>query len=169
MAKAVVAGASGLIGGLLVDVLLQSIAYQEVTALVRAELPITNPKLKQVVVDFDNLPDYESEVNGHALFCCLGSTRKKTPDLSVYRKIDHDYPVQLAQIALKNGIQQIHLVSAMGANADSSNFYTKMKGETENDIKNVGLNCLHIYRPALITGNRTEKRPENAFYSDYLK
>ena len=163
MAKAIIAGASGLVGDHLLGVLLQSAAYKDVTILVRQELPLRHVKLKQVLVDFDRLSEYENEINGHALFSCLGSTRKKTPDLSVYRKIDHDYPLQLARIALKNGIQQYHLVSSMGANAASSNFYTKMKGETENDLKDVGLNCLHIYRPALLTGNRTEKRAGERF------
>jgi uncharacterized protein YbjT (DUF2867 family) len=163
VAKAIIAGASGLVGDHLLGVLLQSAAYKDVTILVRQELPLRHVKLKQVLVDFDRLSEYENEINGHALFSCLGSTRKKTPDLSVYRKIDHDYPLQLARIALKNGIQQYHLVSSMGANAASSNFYTKMKGETENDLKDVGLNCLHIYRPALLTGNRTEKRAGERF------
>jgi uncharacterized protein YbjT (DUF2867 family) len=169
VAKAVIAGASGLIGECLLDILLQSPAYKEVTIFVRKKIPLQNNKLKQVVVDFDKLPDYEAEINGHAFFSCLGSTRKKTPDLAVYRKIDHDYPLQLAQIALKNGMPQFHLVSSMGANAASSNFYTKMKGETEDDLKGVGLNCLHIYRPALLTGNRAEKRAGERFLFGLFK
>jgi len=163
VAKAIIAGASGLIGGYLLDILLQSPAYQEVVVLVRKELPLTHPRLNQVLVDFDALSEYEGEINGHALFSCLGSTRKKTPDLTAYRKIDHDYPLQLAQIAKKNGMAQFHLVSSLGANAASSNFYTKMKGEIENDLMGVGLNCLHIYRPALLTGDRTEKRAGERF------
>ena len=169
MAKAVIAGASGLVGECLLSILLQSPVYKEVTVLIRKDIPLQNHKLKKVLVDFNKLSDYEGEINGHAFFSCLGSTRKKTPDLAVYRKIDHDYPLQLAQIALKNGIQQYHLVSAMGANAASSNFYTKMKGETENDIKDVGLNCLHIYRPALLTGNRAEKRAGERFLFGLFK
>ena len=145
-------------GGYLLDFLLQSAAYKEVTILVRKELPVQHAKLKQVLVDFAQLGKYEKEITGHALFSCLGSTRKKTPDLAVYRKIDHDYPLQLAQIAAKNGIKQFHLVSSMGANASSSNFYTKIKGETEDDLKKAGLKCLHIYRPAMLTGDRHEKR-----------
>jgi len=158
VAKAVIAGASGLVGEHLLDILLQSPAYKEVTILVRRKLPLQSDKLKQVLVDFDKLPDYEAEINGHAFFSCLGSTRKKTPDLAIYRKIDHDCPLQLARIALKNGMEQFHLVSSMGANAASSNFYTKMKGETENDIKDAGLNCLHIYRPALLTEGKKGRR-----------
>jgi uncharacterized protein YbjT (DUF2867 family) len=169
VAKAVIAGASGLVGDCLLDILLQSPVYKEVTILVRKAVPLQNDRLKQVVVDFDKLSDYETEINGHAFFSCLGSTRKKTPDMAVYRKIDHDYPLQLAQIALKNGMPQFHLVSSMGANAASSNFYTKMKGETEDDVKDVGLNCLHIYRPALLTGKRTEKRAGERFLFGLFK
>ena len=169
VAKAIIAGASGLIGGFLVEVLLQSHEYQDVVVLVRKELPLRHPKLKQVLVDFGALSQFEDEITGHALFSCLGSTRKKTPDLPVYRKIDHDYPLQLAQLAFKNGIPQYHFVSSMGANAASKNFYTKMKGETENDLKDVGLNCLHIYRPALLTGNRHEKRAGERFLFGLFK
>ena len=138
------------------DILLQGAVYESITVLVRKALPAVHPKLKQVLVDFDKLADYDAEITGHALFCCLGSTRKKTPDLNVYRKIDHDYPLELAQLAAKNGMPQYHLVSALGANAKSSNFYTKMKGEVEADVQHVGLNCLHIYRPSLLTGERNE-------------
>jgi uncharacterized protein YbjT (DUF2867 family) len=73
--------------------------------------------------------------------------------------------LNLAQIALKQHVKQYHLVSALGANKNASNFYTKMKGETEEDIMNVGLKCLHIYRPSLLTGNRNEKRPMERFAS----
>ncbi len=158
MAKAIVAGASGLIGGLLVDTLTQSPVYKEVVVLVRKELPIIGNKVKLLVVDFDRLEDYEKEINGHAIFCCLGSTRSKTPDLNAYRKIDHDYSLQLAQMAAKNGVEQFHLVSALGANTASGNFYTKMKGETEEDIKKTGVKCIHIYQPSVLIGDRKEKR-----------
>jgi uncharacterized protein YbjT (DUF2867 family) len=166
--KAVIAGASGLVGGLLLDILLQSREYEEVLILVRHKLPIHNKKLKQLVIDFDRLDEQADNINGHAIFCCLGSTRKKTPDLAVYRKIDHDYPLQLAQIAAKNGVTQYHLVSALGANAAAANFYTKMKGETEADIKTAGVPSLHIYRPALLTGNRQESRPGEGFFTGLM-
>ncbi|WP_345949813.1 NAD(P)H-binding protein [Mucilaginibacter sp. PAMB04274] len=156
--KAVIVGASGLVGGELLKVLLQENYYTEVLALVRKELPVKHKKLVQLVVDFDSLPEHANAINGKALFCCLGSTRSKTPDLSVYRKIDHDYPVQLAEIAKQNKVASFHLISAVGANADSANFYTRLKGETERDIKKAGLHVLHIYQPSLLTGNRIEYR-----------
>jgi uncharacterized protein YbjT (DUF2867 family) len=167
--KAIIAGASGLIGSNLLQFLLHRDYYQEVVILVRKPLPIEHIKLTQIKVDFDHLDDHASSITGHAAFCCLGSTQKKTPDLAVYRKIDHDYPLALAQIALKNGVEQYHLVSALGASANASNFYIKMKGETENDIKNVGMPCLHIYRPALLTGQRNESRPAERFFTPIMK
>ena len=167
--KAIIAGASGLIGGELLNILLQHADYERILILVRTELPLKHKKLTQLVIDFDKLKDHEKEINGHAIFCCLGSTRKKTPNLDVYRRIDHGYPLQLAQMAAKNGVEQYHLVSALGADAGSSNFYTKMKGETERDIKEAGLHCLHIYRPSFLTGDRKEKRPVENFLSDLMK
>jgi len=91
-------------------------------------------------------------------FCCLGTTKNKTPDLSQYRQIDHDYPIAVAEIAKKNGIGQYHFVSAIGANKNASAFYTKLKGETEDALKSVGLNALYIYQPSLLTGYRNDRR-----------
>jgi uncharacterized protein YbjT (DUF2867 family) len=156
--KAIVVGASGLIGSELLTLLLADKEYDRVVALVRKPLQLVHAKLDQIAIDFDKLNDYAHLINGDALFCALGSTRKKTPDLAVYRKIDHDYPLELARIAVDQGIMQYHLISSIGANKDSTNFYTKMKGETEEDIKASGLEGLVIYRPSLLTGDRKEKR-----------
>lgn len=167
--KAIIVGASGLTGSCLLDLLLQQSGYDEVLALVRKELPIKHSKLTQLVVDFDKPDSYSAQITGDALFCCLGSTRKKTPDLIDYRKVDHDYPLQLAQIALKNGISQFHLVSAIGASAKASNFYSKMKGETEEDIIKAGFPSLHIYRPSFIAGDRNEIRPLERLAAGLMK
>jgi uncharacterized protein YbjT (DUF2867 family) len=154
--KAVIAGASGLVGGDLLQVLLQHDEYDEVLAIVRKELPIKHKKLVQLVINYDKLTEYAGSITGHALFCCLGTTRAKTPALKDYRKIDHNYPLILAQLARQNGVGQYHLVSAIGANSSSINFYSKIKGETEEDIQKVGLDTLHIYQPSLLVGDRKE-------------
>jgi uncharacterized protein YbjT (DUF2867 family) len=167
--KAIIAGASGLIGSKLLDSLLRKPDYDQVLILVRKELPIEHKKLVQLIIDFDELDEHTSAITGHAVFCCLGSTQKKTPDLSVYRKIDHDYPVKLAQLAKQNGVNQYHLVSAIGANSNSSNFYTKTKGETEDDLQKAGLKCLHIYQPSLLTGDRKESRPMERVFAGIMK
>jgi uncharacterized protein YbjT (DUF2867 family) len=156
--KTIIAGASGLVGSALLQILLEQPEYNEVVALVRKELPVSHHKLVQVVMDFDQLHKYTALLKGHALFCCLGSTRKKTPDLADYRKVDFDYPVALAEIALANQVSQYHLISAIGADYKSSNFYTKLKGETEQAIESLQLKCLHIYQPSLLVGLRKENR-----------
>ena len=167
--KAIIAGASGLIGSKLLSILLHESYYDEVLILVRKELQLSHKKLVQLVIDFDKLDDHAAAVTGHAIFCCLGSTQKKTPDLAVYRQIDHDYPLKLAQLAKQNSVEQYHLVSSIGANSQSSNFYTKMKGETEADIEQVKMKCLHIYRPSFLVGARNESRPRERFFLGLTK
>jgi uncharacterized protein YbjT (DUF2867 family) len=157
--KAIIAGASGLIGNELLQILLSESGYDEVLILVRKELAIENKKLKQLVVDFSRLNDYAESITGDVIFCCLGSTKQKTPDQNEYRKIDHDYPLQLGEIAKRDNIAQYHLVSASSANTSSSIFYSRLKGETENDLIKIKLPSLHIYRPSLLTGGRKESRP----------
>lgn len=156
--KAIIAGATGLIGSNLLNILLTQPEYDEVVILVRRSTGIKHVKLTELVIDFDNLGDYAAKITGHALFCCLGSTKRKTPDLNIYRKIDHDYPLKLAQLAKQNRIDQYHFVSSLGANGNASGFYLKTKGKTEEDIKQAGVKCLHIYQPALLTGDRKEYR-----------
>jgi len=157
--KAIILGASGLIGSTLLDILLTEPEYTEVFILVRKEIALTHKKLTQIVVDFDKLDSYADEITGHAIFCCLGTTQKNTPNKNTYRKIDHDYPVKTAQIGAKNGVEQFHIVTALGANAYSSIDYAKLKGETEEDVKKSGLKNIFIYQPSMITGDRKEKRP----------
>lgn len=156
--RAIIAGASGLIGSNLLTMLLQHPEYDEVLVLTRRQLPIQHKKLIQTVIDFSRLDNYSNLINGHALFCALGTTQKQTPDRNQYRQIDHDYPVKLAQLAAKNGVNQYHLVSAIGANPYSSNFYLKTKGEAEAGIKAAGVESIHIYQPSFLEGNRDKPR-----------
>ncbi|WPU98933.1 oxidoreductase [Mucilaginibacter sp. cycad4] len=167
--KAVIAGSSGLIGSHLLQILLEQAYYDEVLILVRKKLPLQHHKLTQLVIDFEQPETYKNELTGHALFCCLGSTKKKTPDLAVYRKIDHDYPLLLAQLARQNGVEQYHLVSSIGADINGVNFYTKTKGETEADITAAGISTVHIYRPSFLAGDRQESRPMEKFVNGLMK
>lgn len=157
--KIVIAGSGGLIGSALLNLLLQDNKTDTVTALVRRPLPVVHTKLKQLIIDFDSLEKYREEIKGDVLFCALGSTKKKTPNLADYRKVDYDYPINLAKIAKQNDIAQFHIVSALGADVDSSNYYNHLKGEVERDLKKLNLESLHIYQPSLLTGNRKENRP----------
>ena len=156
--KAIIAGASGLIGSNLVNILLESPQYTEVLVLVRNELPLQHKKLVQLVINFDELDKHRDAITRHAVFSCLGTTKNQTPEEKQYRKIDLDYPLQLAQIAKQNGVEQFHVVTAIGADKNSSTFYLKLKGQLEKELQNLGLKTLHIYQPSMLMGERERKR-----------
>ena len=167
--KAILIGASGLIGSNLLSILLDSPEYYEIVILVRNKLSLQHPKLTQHIIDFDKLESHSALITGHVIFSCLGTTKKQTQDKKQYYKIDHDYPLQLAQLARQNGVSQFHVVSSIGANKDSSFFYVRTKGESEDDLKKVGLQTLHIYQPSMLIGERKGIRAIESFYGAVFK
>jgi hypothetical protein len=167
--KVTIAGASGLIGNHLTQILLKNTAITEVVALVRRQLNFAHPKLRQIVVSFDEVDLVNDSIKDSlALYCCLGTTKRKSPNTVEYRKIEHDYPVLLAKIASDIDIEQFHLVSALGANEKSKIFYNKVKGETEKDVKGFSFRSIHIYQPSLLTG-RQENRPYEKLVIQIMK
>ena len=101
---ALIAGASGLVGGHLLDLLLEDDYYDTVTSVGRKSLNKSHPKLDEVVVDFDELDHAAHMLNADHVFCCLGSTMKKAGSREVFSKVDHDYPLKLAEITKSNGV-----------------------------------------------------------------
>lgn len=156
--KAILLGASGLIGKSLLTQLLNSPDFGEVLAIGRRTLNMEHPKLKELIVDFDHIAQYAADIKGDVVFCCLGTTNSKTPDKIQYKKIDYQYPLDIGSIAQNNGATAYHLVSSMGADVNSSLFYPKTKGEVERDLKAIPFKSIYIYRPSLLDGNRDEKR-----------
>lgn len=156
--SALVLGSSGLIGSLLLEKLFNHPDYSTIITIVRKPQQINHPKLIEIVTDFNsdiNLDDIET-IN--SIFSCLGTTRKKTPDLDAYHKIEVDIPNQFAKIGNQKGLTKFHYISAVGANANSSNFYLKMKGEAEETLQKNTIKQLFLYRPSLLIGNRAEYR-----------
>lgn len=158
MKRAVLAGASGLVGGELLKCLLLSERYEKVVALLRRPLPLTHPKLETRVIDFDQLDRYVNLMAVDDVFCCLGTTLKKTPDREKYYKIDVGYPLKLAGMARDMGASRYLIVSAMGADPHSTIFYNRIKGQVEHELKLMGLPGLYIFRPSLLLGERSEHR-----------
>jgi uncharacterized protein YbjT (DUF2867 family) len=158
MKRVLVAGATGLIGSELIKLLLVNPHIGQVVAISRSQFKSHHPKLKHLIISFEELEKIVDEFYGDSIFCCLGSTIKKTPDLQDYKRVDHDYPIKLAELSQQCDVSQFHLVSALGANPQSRQFYLRMKGETEQAIKKIFNKSLHIYQPALLTGNRLEER-----------
>lgn len=156
--SALVLGSSGLIGSLLLEKLFNHPDYSTIITIVRKPQQINHPKLIEIVTDFNsdiNLDDIET-IN--SIFSCLGTTRKKTPDLDAYHKIEVDIPNQFAKLGIQKGLTKFHYISAVGANANSSNFYLKMKGEAEETLQKNTIKQLFLYRPSLLIGNRAEYR-----------
>src|SRR5690606_38901450 len=125
---------TGLIGGHLLQRLLNDPGYRRIVVVARRNIGITHPKIQQVTADLHTLEALKNELVGDCFFCCVGTTRKQTPDLNAYYKVDHDYPVAAAKIGKAAGAKTFVLVSAVGANPESANFYLRMKGETERDV-----------------------------------
>jgi len=169
MKTALVAGATGLIGRQLLALLLEDTHYSSVKVISRNPVAITHPKLENRVTDFDRLSEVSNQLKADEVFCCLGTTIRQAGSQRVFRKVDFDYPLELARLTKQVGARIFLLVSALGANKNSRVFYNRVKGEVEEAVGQVGFETLHIFRPSLLLGARTETRPgEDAaklFYS----
>ena len=151
-------GATGLVGSHVLEMALRDASVEEVIAPVRR--PIADHSgLRAPFVDFDNLDERPDVWACEAVICCLGTTRKVAGSREKFYRVDHDYPVEIAHRARRAGASTFVLNSAKGADAKSSIFYSRVKGETERDILAVGFDSTVIVRPGLIDGERREPRP----------
>lgn len=153
-----VAGASGMVGGFVLGKLLESAAYERVVALLRRPLPDAHPKLSQSIVDLGAL---SATALGPVddVFCCLGTTLKKAGSRAEFRRVDATLVIDLARAARQAGASRFLLVSAVGADARSPNFYLSVKGEAEAGVRELGFRATHVFRPSLLLGERQESRP----------
>ncbi len=159
MAKvALLAGSTGLIGSQLLDLLLKHDGYSSVVAISRKPLAITHPKLNNIVGELAEISTALQSVKADDVFCCLGTTMRKAKTKEAFRAVDYDAPLALAQVAKQNGAAKYLLVSALGANKNSSIFYNQVKGEIEEAVNKIGFDSYHILQPSLLTGPRQEQR-----------
>lgn len=153
-------GATGLIGNYLLEELLKDDYFDKVRILIRRPMDISHPKLEKHIVDFNDGDSVLIALNDcNVLFCSIGTTQQKVKgDKAAYRKIDYDIAVNAARFAKMNGCETFVLVSSVGANSQSKNFYLHLKGEIEEAVQSAGLNTVHIMRPSVLLGDRKEKR-----------
>ena len=156
--KAILVGATGLIGKHLLNQLLNSEKYTKLKVLSRKKIALEHPKLVQVIVNFDQLSNYKDEFDADAVFCTLGTTMKKAGSKEAFITVDYTYPLTLAKICSEKNIPQFHLVTAMGASSNSAIFYNKVKGDIESAISKLNLLSVFIYRPSMLIGHRNEVR-----------
>ena len=160
---ALVLGATGLVGGHCVRMLLASDQYSAVITLGRRKLHLAHSKLSQITGDMDNiesllLDSIIADKMVNEVFCCLGSTIKKAKSKSAFKHIDYDYPMAVAKIMKEHGATHFCVISAVGASPTSHFFYNKIKGELERDLTELSYPFLTIMRPSLLSGEREEFR-----------
>lgn len=156
---ALVAGAGGLVGGHLLRQLLQDPGWDHVVSLGRRRLELGGPKLREVVVDFEKLEESAGKTWADAAFCCLGTTLKKAGSRPAFERIDKGYILSFARLAKASGVNRFILVSSAGADARSGVFYSRIKGEIEEEVGALGFAGLDVLRPSVLLGERAESRP----------
>lgn len=157
--KAILFGATGLVGRSCLDFLVEHDAYQEIVCFTRKPLNHKSVKVLNEVIDFAELDHYADKILGDDLFLCLGTTKAKAGSNRAFYEVDFNYNYKAAMFAKKNGMSQVLLVSSIGANVDSVFFYARVKGELEKTIKQLNFWSTHIFRPSLLDGVREESRP----------
>jgi uncharacterized protein YbjT (DUF2867 family) len=158
--QALIFGATGAVGGELLKLCLEGDRYSRVNVIARRPAPLEHEKLHWIEAEFDALDDLEP-VSGMAdgdAYCCLGTTIKAAGSEAAFRRVDHDFVLNSARFAKKCGARQFSMVSAIGANAESSNLYNRTKGEGEAAVAAEDLPSLRIFRPSLLKGERDEFR-----------
>lgn len=155
---ALIFGSTGLIGNLLLEELVKSDEYQEIKIFVRQLIGISHAKVKEFAVDFSNPDSFLNQIKGNDLYICLGTTIKKAGSIRRMEEIDRDLLVTLASAASSNGVKKIAVVSSIGANPGSSNYYLRIKGEMEQEIMKLKFENIAIVRPSMLLGERKEKR-----------
>jgi uncharacterized protein YbjT (DUF2867 family) len=154
-------GATGLIGGELLKRLLNDAYFEKVRILIRRPIAMDHPKLEKKLVDFNDADSLLIALDGSdVIFVSVGTTQKKVKgDKNAYRKVDLDIPVNIAKYGKTAGCKIFVLVSSVGANSKSNNFYLRLKGKVEDEIGKIEIESVHIMRPSMLLGKRSESRP----------
>lgn len=166
---ALVAGSTGLVGGHLLQKLLDSDAYARVVTLGRRPAPPRGEKHTHHVVSFDHLDAAREHLHADDVFCALGTTIKKAGSKEAFEQVDFHYVRHLARITREAGARQFLLVSAHGANPHSLVFYNRVKGEAERAVGIEPFAGVYLFRPSLLMGERDEPRPAEAFFQKAMR
>ena len=162
MRKALIAGATGAIGSVLLKLLNDSDQYSEIHCIGRRDPPISGEKIKAHIVSSDELDQLNLQQAIDDVFCAVGTTIKAAASVENFKKVDRDYVHQVGKLAQRLNAKTCSVISAIGANAESSNYYNQTKGEAEELLQSLGLSSLRIFRPSMLRGSRDEFRLKEA-------
>ena len=158
MKTALIFGSTGLVGGHVLDQLIQNKNYSKIKLFVRSAYAIDDPKIEIVKTDFNNLENHIEDIKGDDCFFCIGTTKKNSPDKDEYKRVELEVPKQVAQIAKSNLVNSFVFVSSGYADPKSSGDYLKFKGLVEEELKRLNFSKLGVMRPSFLLGDRKEKR-----------
>ena len=158
MKTALIFGSTGLVGGHVLDQLIQNKNYSKIKLFVRSAYEIDDPKIEIVKTDFNNLENHIEDIKGDDCFFCIGTTKKNSPDKDEYKRVELEVPKQVAQIAKSNLVNSFVFVSSGYADPKSSGDYLKFKGLVEEELKRLNFSKLGVMRPSFLLGDRKEKR-----------
>ena len=158
MKTALIFGSSGLVGKNLLNQVINNSNYSKVKIFVRSSREISDQKVEVINTDFNDLQKIKNLIIGDDCFFCIGTTKKKSPDKSEYRRVELDLPKKIAQISKSNDIKSFIYVSSGFADPKNSGDYLKFKGLVEEEIKSLNFEKIGILRPSFLLGNRKEKR-----------
>ncbi|TQF70291.1 NAD(P)H-binding protein [Pseudoalteromonas luteoviolacea] len=168
MKTAIVLGATGLIGKHLVEQLQHHSLFSKVVAVTRRPVDFGSAKVTNAVVNFEQLENHADVFQGDILFSCLGTTKKQAGSIAKQRIVDFDYQLQAAQLAKRNKVAHYLLVSSSGANGKSRSPYLKMKGQLEDEIRQLHFERTSIIQPSLLLGQRDHTRIAETLGSYFL-
>lgn len=158
MKTAIILGATGLTGGILLEKLIDDDSYDKIKLFSRSSVGKNSSKIEEHLIDLFQIKRHSNDFTADVVFCCIGTTNAKTPDTETYKKVDYGIPVAAAKLAKENDINTFIVISAMDANENSRIFYNKTKGEMERDVLKQHVEKTYILQPALIVGDRKESR-----------
>ena len=158
MKTAILFGSTGLVGGHLLNLLVNSNEYDKIKIFSRRDIETKNPKIEKYVIDFNELEKHKDEIVGDDCFFAIGTTRRLTPDKNDYIDVELNLPVKISKIAKNNNVKSFIYVSSGGANANSRNLYLQNKGKAEKEIIDLSFEFTAIIQPSLLLGNRKENR-----------
>ena len=158
MKTALVFGSTGLVGGNVLNQLIQNDNYSKIKIFVRSSIELNDPKIEIIQTDFNNLENQREDIKGDDCFFCIGTTKQNSPDKNEYRRVELEVPKKIAQIAKSNLVNSFVFISSGYADPKSSGDYLKFKGEVEEELKRLNFPKLGIMRPSFLLGDRKEKR-----------
>jgi len=156
---AVIFGASGLVGKELCRILSEDNEFEEIKIVVRTRQDNLSDKIKQIILpDFSKFSDIRDTLKADVFFCCIGTTIKKAGSQDSFLKVDLDIPVAVAELAETLAVPSLVVISSLGADDKSSNFYLRTKGRMEKKVAESYHGNLKFVRPSLLMGDRKEFR-----------